>query len=55
MDNARCHVSHKTREALMELGFRGITLPPYTPTFNPCEKFFLALKGKLRMELAARR
>ena len=52
MDNARCHVSEQTQECLKGMEIRAMTLPPYTPQYNPCESFFLYLKQKLRVDLA---
>lgn len=44
MDNAAFHKSQKTRELLESVGCRLIFLPPYSPDYNPIEKFWANMK-----------
>ena len=55
LDNAPPHKAYATRDEFKRLGFRALSLPPYTPSFNPAEQFFRALKEKVRVDLAQRR
>ena len=55
LDNAPPHKAYATRDEFERLGIRALTLPPYTPSFNPAEQFFRSLKSKLRVDLAQRR
>lgn len=44
MDNASIHKNKKTREIIENAGHILLYLPPYSPDFNPIEKFFGVLK-----------
>ena len=44
MDNASFHKSQKTRELIESVGCRVIFLPPYSPDYNPIEKFWANMK-----------
>lgn len=44
MDNASFHKSVKTRELIESVGCKIIFLPPYSPDFNPIEKFWANMK-----------
>jgi transposase len=44
MDNASFHKSQKTRELIESAGCKLIFLPPYSPDFNPIEKFWANMK-----------
>ena len=52
LDNARPHTAEATKEEFERLGIRALSLPPYTPSFNPTEAFFRAFKSKVRIDLA---
>lgn len=43
-DNATFHKSKKTRDLIESVGCRVIFLPPYSPDFNPIEKFWANMK-----------
>jgi transposase len=51
MDNAAFHKSQKTKELLENAGCRVLFLPPYSPDFNPIEKFWANLKAKIKSSL----
>lgn len=53
LDNLSSHKVAGVRQAIEEVGARLLYLPPYSPDFNPIEKFFSKLKALLRK--AARR
>lgn len=44
MDNASFHKSERTKELIESVGCRLIFLPPYSPDFNPIEKFWANMK-----------
>lgn len=44
MDNASFHKSQKTKELIESVGCKIIFLPPYSPDFNPIEKFGANMK-----------
>jgi transposase len=44
MDNASFHKSQKTKELIESVGCKIIFLPPYSPDFNPIEKFWANMK-----------
>jgi len=44
MDNAAFHKSQKTKELIESVGCKVIFLPPYSPDFNPIEKFWANMK-----------
>ena len=52
LDNLSCHKVSGVEEAILATGAT-LLLPPYSPDFNPIEKFFSKLKALLRR--AARR
>jgi transposase len=47
MDNASFHKHRRTRDAIEAAGCSLLFLPPYSPDFNPIEKFWANLKRKL--------
>ena len=53
LDNLSSHKVAGIRTAIETTGARLLYLPPYSPDFNPIEKFFSRLKALLRR--AARR
>jgi transposase len=48
MDNASFHRKRKLFPLAEDAGFRIIFLPPYSPEYNPIEKFWAWLKRHLR-------
>jgi transposase len=44
MDNAAFHRSQKTKYLIESVGCKIIFLPPYSPDFNPIEKFWANMK-----------
>lgn len=44
MDNASFHRSNRTRQLIESVGCSVIFLPPYSPDFNPIEKFWASMK-----------
>jgi len=48
MDNATFHKSLKTKNLIERAGCNLLFLPPYSPDFNPIEKFWSWLKKRLR-------
>jgi len=48
MDNASFHKSEKTKELITKAGCTLLFLPPYSPDFNPIEKFWANFKRKVR-------
>lgn len=44
LDNASSHKSQRTRELIESVGCKLIFLPPYSPDFNPIEKFWANMK-----------
>ena len=45
-DNASIHKSPEVRDFLLKRGYTAITVPRYTPDFNPVEKLFALLKSR---------
>jgi len=45
-DNAPIHKSIEIRDFLAKRGYMAITVPRYTPDFNPVEKLFAVLKQR---------
>ena len=52
MDNAAFHKSKKTRELIESVGCKIIFLPPYSPDYNPIEKFWANMKRWVRREIS---
>ena len=52
MDNATFHKSKKTRELIESVGCKIIFLPPYSPDYNPIEKFWANMKRWVRREIS---
>lgn len=48
MDNATFHKSEYTRKLIENSGCQLLFLPPYSPDFNPIEKFWANLKAKIK-------
>lgn len=48
LDNATFHKSEKTRKAIENAGCSLLFLPPYSPDFNPIEKFWAWFKARIR-------
>ena len=48
MDNAAFHKSPQTAEIITNAGCDLIFLPPYSPDFNPIEKYWAHLKNKIK-------
>lgn len=48
MDNAAFHKSELTKILLEDSGCQLLFLPPYSPDFNPIEKFWANFKAKIR-------
>jgi transposase len=48
MDNASFHKSKRTKELIEQAGCNVLYLPPYSPDFNPIEKFWGTLKQRIR-------
>ncbi len=51
MDNASFHKSEKIRELIESVGCELIFLPPYSPDFNPIEKFWANMKRWIRSKI----
>lgn len=51
MDNAAFHKSKRTRELIESVGCRLIFLPPYSPDFNPIEKFWANMKKWIKEKI----
>jgi len=51
MDNASFHKSLKTRELIESVGCNLIFLPPYSPDFNPIEKFWANMKRWIKQQI----
>lgn len=47
MDNASIHLTKEVEEAFKCLGVVALTLPPYTPEYNPIENVFALFKHKV--------
>lgn len=52
MDNASFHKSKKTKELIESVGCRIIFLPPYSPDYNPIEKFWANMKRWIKNKIA---
>jgi transposase len=52
MDNASFHKSQKTRELIESVGCKVIFLPPYSPDYNPIEKFWGNMKRWIKDNIA---
>jgi len=48
MDNAAFHKSEDTKILIANAGCDLLFLPPYSPDFNPIEKFWANLKAKIK-------
>lgn len=48
MDNAAFHKSEDTKILIKNAGCELLFLPPYSPDFNPIEKFWANLKAKIK-------
>jgi len=48
MDNAAFHKSEYTKIIIANAGCQLLFLPPYSPDFNPIEKFWANLKAKIK-------
>lgn len=48
MDNAAFHKSEQTRILIEQANCKLLFLPPYSPDFNPIEKFWANLKAKIK-------
>lgn len=44
MDNAAFHKSKRTKDLIESVGCTVLFLPPYSPDFNPIEKFWANMK-----------
>jgi len=53
MDNASFHKSQKTRELIESVGCKLIFLPPYSPDFNPIEKFWANMKRWIKAHISS--
>jgi len=51
MDNASFHKSQRVRQLIEEAGCKLIFLPPYSPDFNPIEKFWANMKRWIKSHL----
>lgn len=52
MDNATFHKSEATQRIINSAGCELLFLPPYSPDFNPIEKFWANLKRKIKNSIA---
>jgi transposase len=52
MDNASFHKSKKTKELIKAVGCKIIFLPPYSPDYNPIEKFWANMKRWIKNNIA---
>lgn len=48
LDNATFHKSVKTKNLIEDAGCTLLFLPPYSPDFNPIEKFWAWFKAKIK-------
>jgi transposase len=53
MDNASFHKSIRTKELIESVGCKVIFLPPYSPDFNPIEKFWANMKRWIKQQIEA--
>jgi len=51
LDNASFHKSPSIKEAIEEVGCKVVFLPPYSPDFNPIEKFWANLKRWIKQNV----
>ena len=52
MDNASCYKSQKTKALIESVGCKVICLPPYSPDFNPIEKFWANMKRWIKNKIS---
>ncbi|WP_202149207.1 transposase, partial [Candidatus Sarmatiella mevalonica] len=52
MDNAAFHRSQKTKDLIESVGCKVIFLPPYSPDFNPIEKFWANMKRWVKQKIS---
>ena len=52
MDNAAFHRSQKARDLIQSVGCKVIFLPPYSPDFNPIEKFWANMKRWIKAKIS---
>jgi transposase len=52
MDNASFHKSQKTTELIESVGCKLLFLPPYSPDFNPIEKFWANMKRWIKDKIS---
>lgn len=52
MDNAAFHKSQRTKELIESVGCKVIFLPPYSPDFNPIEKFWANMKRWIKDKIS---
>ena len=52
IDNASFHKSKKIKELIESVGCGVIFLPPYSPDFNPIEKFWAFMKRWVRNKIS---
>jgi len=51
LDNASWHKKDAVFDLADEYGFMVVFLPPYSPDFNPIEKFWANVKRRLRLHM----
>lgn len=51
MDNASFHKSPRTKELIESVGCTVLYLPPYSPEFNPIEKFWANMKRWIKQRI----
>lgn len=51
LDNATFHKSKHTEDLIKSVGCSLLFLPPYSPDFNPIEKFWAKMKQFIRQEI----
>ncbi len=52
MDNASFHKSQKTKDLIESVGCKVIFLPPYSPDFNPIERFWANMKRWIKGKIS---
>jgi transposase len=52
MDNAAFHRSQKARDLIQSVGCKVIFLSPYSPDFNPIEKFWANMKRWIKAKIS---
>ena len=52
MDNAAFHRSQKARDLIQSVGCKVIFIPPYSPDFNPIEKFWANMKRWIKAKIS---